>query len=498
LSDGAIDFTMLGGTPVYTYSWTDSNSVVVGVTEDLTGLPAGEYSVSAVDMNGCFIDTSIILTEPPILVGVTSVTSDYNGEDISCFDVSDGSILVVASGGTPAITYAWTDEFGNPVGSNPSVSGLPDGTYTVVLTDVNGCEFTKEIVLTEPPELTLTIDILSDYFGLPISCAGQTDGEIEAAVGGGTLGYTYSWNTVPVQTNAILSNIGEGTYVVTVVDTNGCTISETITLEGNPLPVIAPDGSMEVCQGETVTFSSNSNAVDACQWNFSNGMVLNDCGPNTLYIADVGCYDATLIVTGPLGCIDSVELIDYICIRPNPVAAFSASTYEASVFDTDVNFINESTGATDYLWDFNDGSTSTSVDVFHQFPLDQPGDYYVVLTAYNEYGCTDSASAVIHIKDEILFYIPNTFTPDGNQYNNTFGPVIGAGVSVDEYHFLVFNRWGEIVFESTTLHEMWDGAYLGNPCQDGTYTWKLFVRASDDSVQAGEQGILHGHVNILR
>jgi gliding motility-associated-like protein len=95
---------------------------------------------------------------------------------------------------------------------------------------------------------------------------------------------------------------------------------------------------------------------------------------------------------------------------------------------------------------------------------------------------------------ELILYVPNTFTPDGDQFNNTFFPVLTAGYNVESYDFMIFNRWGELIFESQTVGEGWDGTYRNNKCQDDVYTWKLSLRRSfnDDREE------FVGHVSLLR
>jgi len=110
----------------------------------------------------------------------------------------------------------------------------------------------------------------------------------------------------------------------------------------------------------------------------------------------------------------------------------------------------------------------------------------------------DSTSNGIIIKDVLLIYVPNTFTPDGNLYNNNFKPVIGSGVSSENYEFIIFNRWGELIFSTNNPNEAWDGSYNGKECQDGTYVWMLVITASADVIESGERYQYTGHVNILR
>ena len=169
-----------------------------------------------------------------------------------------------------------------------------------------------------------------------------------------------------------------------------------------------------------------------------------------------------------------------------------------SIFDSDVNITNTSSGAVDYYWDFGDGETSEGENPYHQFPFGQPGYYEILLIATSQYGCQDSATKTIEIREELLIYVPNTFTPDGDQYNNTFKPVIGIGVSPEGYVFEIYNRWGELIFVSHDPAGAWDGTYFGKYCQDGTYTWKLAFVISDDVIGGGEKKTYVGHVNILR
>lgn len=497
-SDGGIDLTFSGGTPQYTYFWTDGDGNTVGNTEDLTGLPADTYSVTITDANGCFINTSIILTEPQALSGVTSVTSNYNGSQISCNGQSDGAIDVVADGGVPNYNYVWTDATGGQIGNNDLVQGVPAGTYTVEISDANGCTFTTDILVEEPTPVTATLDIVSDYNGYPISCAGVNDGEVCATGTGGTPGgYNYLWDTNPPTQGQCATDLGQGTYTVTIVDVNGCVGTEQIFLQGNPPPTLNPAPAVAVCQGALVTFQSFSNPEDQCQWTLSNGMVIDDCGPNTLYIEEAGCLDATLTVTGELGCVDSVLLEDYICILSNPIAQFYADPWIGTIVESDISFWNTSIGGDYYLWDFGDGGAgSTDTNPQHDFG-GSVNDYAVTLIAYSIDGCSDTIVEYVSIDGEVIFYVPNTFTPDDDDYNEYFKPVFNEAYLPENIIFMVFNRWGELVFQADTedeIREGWDGTYKGRPCQDGTYTWKLQFK--DTSTDKKE--IHTGHVNIIK
>jgi gliding motility-associated-like protein len=164
-----------------------------------------------------------------------------------------------------------------------------------------------------------------------------------------------------------------------------------------------------------------------------------------------------------------------------------------------VNFNNTTTGASNYLWNFGDNSTtSTLEEPSHNYSGNNVGNYLITLIAYSPLGCTDTAYATIQIQEELIFYVPNTFTPDNDNYNQTFQPVFTSGFDPYDYTLLIFNRWGEIVFESHDATVGWDGSYGSNGeiemVQDGTYTWKIEFKTNKND----ERKMVIGHVNILK
>ena len=169
---GKVTATASGGTPAYSFLWSTG-----ATTAMISNLTAGTYTVTVTDANNCKCISSVTLTEPIELE--CWVTID---EDIECFGDNTGKLTVSASGGTPGYTYAWSN------GANTAmISNLPAGTYTVTVTDANGCICTKSMTLTQPPLLTCDITINDN-----ISCTGYNDGKVTANANGGTPGYTYA------------------------------------------------------------------------------------------------------------------------------------------------------------------------------------------------------------------------------------------------------------------------------------------------------------------
>jgi gliding motility-associated-like protein len=148
------------------------------------------------------------------------------------------------------------------------------------------------------------------------------------------------------------------------------------------------------------------------------------------------------------------------------------------------------------VWNFGDESASTNeFEPTHTFPDDGDGTYLIELIAYSPLGCPDTAWQIVHVKEEVIFYVPNTFTPDFDDFNETFKPVFTAGYDPFDYTLLIFDRWGEIIWESHNAQVGWDGTYANSyKVQDGTYVWKIeFKTTSTD-----ERIMVTGHVNVIR
>ncbi|PZO28607.1 MAG: hypothetical protein DCE86_11910 [Flavobacteriaceae bacterium] len=210
-STGAINLTPTGGVPPYTYNW------VGGITtEDRSGLAAGTYSVTITDANGCTGTVSgITVTQPTAALGGTAIKTD-----VSCNGGSNGTATVSASGGTPPYTYSWAPSGG----TNAMATGLAANTYTVTVTDNNGCQITRTATVNQPAAALSGTISKTD-----VSCNGGNNGTATVTATGGTTPYSYSWSPSG-GTNATATGLAAGTYTVTVTDFNGCQITRTATV----------------------------------------------------------------------------------------------------------------------------------------------------------------------------------------------------------------------------------------------------------------------------
>ncbi|RIV17852.1 hypothetical protein DYU11_30730 [Fibrisoma montanum] len=208
-ADGAVSLTVLGGTVPDTYQWSNGATV-----EDLIGLTAGVYSVTVTDVNNCTITTSVSLTQPAVLSLTTSSTN------VACNGARTGAINLTVSGGTTPYRYAWSNTSGLPGATTEDLTGLSAGTYTVIVTDANGCTATTSVTITEPPALAVQLTEQD------AACNGAANGSVNLTVSGGTPAYTYRWSNGA--TTEDLTGLVAGTYSVTVTDANSCTIGGSV------------------------------------------------------------------------------------------------------------------------------------------------------------------------------------------------------------------------------------------------------------------------------
>jgi gliding motility-associated-like protein len=242
-----------------------------------------------------------------------------------------------------------------------------------------------------------------------------------------------------------------------------------------------------------------SAGITNCQWFVDGQLVSTDCGStDTLEYSIPGGYEVTLTFESAEGCVGSTTEVDFINVYGIPTAAFSAQPQPTNVLDTEIFFTNLSTGATIYSWEFGpngDLGTSIDVDPVFTFPDSMESTYDVCLWAFNDYGCVDSTCETITIDGQFMLYVPNAFTPDADGLNDYFMPQ-GSGYDNEDYGFLVFDRWGELIFESYNVDVAWDGRVKGTStiAKQDVYVWK--VVAKNNYTQEKKEYV--GHVTLLK
>ncbi len=454
-----------------TYSWDQG---IVDGSSVAPPLGTTFYTVIGTDANGC--ENTDILT-----ITVNSLPIIDGGLDqIIC---SGEPVTLTATGGN---SFVWTAPVVDGVAFNP----IATATYTVTGTGANGCENTDDVIVTVNP--------------IPVISAGQDiagcDGTQYTLTGsGGGAGAVYVWDNGVTDGVAFNSPIGSTTYTVTGTDANGCENTDQVVVDIQTAPIVSfTFVQNENCVPVSATFTNTSAPIGVnCVWTFGDGTVINNCGTVSNVFDTPGSFDATLQVESTNGCVATQTQLGIINVSPYPVANFDFSPDEVTSLFNEVTFDNQSVGAINYVWSFGDASVTSNLEnPVHAYPEDLAGAYQVMLIASNAAGCTDTAYRFINISEELLFYVPNAFTPNNDQFNSTFLPVFTTGFNPQEYTLLIYNRWGEAIFESHNAEIGWNGYYGngGTPCKEGVYTWKIQFRTSADN----DRRTVTGHVNLLK
>jgi gliding motility-associated-like protein len=473
-------YTVVAGTLIPSTASFVNTSCGAGGTIGVTGLTNGQtYSFDIEDNSGCNISVSGVFT------GLSPVTLTYP-QTSYCIDEGPTSPSVNGSAGG-----AFTSTAGlviDPATGVIQIANSIPGTYTVNYTSPAGsCAANASFTLTIHP--------------LPIVDAGNaiivcSNEPITLSASGAN---TYAWDNGVLNGIPFIPPLGTTTYTVTGTSLAGCSSTDqvNVTVNGGP-PVTFVADTLIGCSPLTVQFTNTTPNVQFCTWDFGNGTSSTSCGTVSQTFVIGGCYDITLSIVDNFGCGGTLSNTDMICVEENPDAGFIPSTNSVSEINSTVLFTNTTVGATSFLWDFGDFSPTSSLeDANHDYLGNELGNYIVTLIASTPFGCADTAAAVIVMREDLLFYVPNTFTPDGDTYNEEFTPIFYSGFDADDYHLTIFNRWGEIVFESYNYEKGWDGSYGSNKektAQQGTYTWKIEFKTTRND----ERKTVVGHVTILR
>jgi gliding motility-associated-like protein len=276
-----------------------------------------------------------------------------------------------------------------------------------------------------------------------------------------------------------------GEYNIQLVVSNGsCSDTTFRTIEIlPPSPVADFTGPAQGCAPLRVQFNNLSENAVVSTWSFGDGNQSTANNPVYTYYQP-GIYSVTLTVVGPDGSTDVMTQEQIIYVYANATASFAVTPNNVSVPGEPVYCLNLSANASTYVWDFGDGSTSTEESPLHYYQ--EQGDYDVSLIATNENGCADTLTllGLVNADDAGLIEFPNAFSPNvvessGGFYNihsldnDVFFPMHKG---VEEYQLQIFNKWGELIYESNEISKGWDGYYRGQLVKQDVYVWKVDAR----------------------
>lgn len=466
-----------------------------------TYLTDGNYNAELIvsSSHGCFdtlVETVTIFPEP-----ATDFTT-INACLYAQAEFNDNTSITA-----PYTISNWDWDFGDgSSGSNQNESHqyASDGIYNVTLTttSINGCTNSQSGTVEIYP-------IPVAGFSSTTICVNEPPTvftDLSTVSSGSVVGWTWDFGLGASNQQHPSFNFGnEGNFTVmlTVESNHGCldSIENQVVVYEKPQATFTSDET-RVCNPGSINFmdgsSSNSTSIDHWEWDFFNGQNPTDQNPTANYLNETGevvYYDVQLIVTNGYGCKDTTLVNDYIAVVPTPEANFYSAPSLLTINQTETEFVNQSINSNEYAWDFGDnGQGSNEQNPTYEYPGVQQ-DYVVQLIAYNyDQFCSDTTYGTIIIKDVIIFYIPNIFTPDNDDYNQVWQPVFTSGVEPQDYHMWVFNRYGETIWESYDYSAAWNGHYGGELVEDGVYVWKIEFKET----MSDKKHTYTGHVTIVK
>jgi gliding motility-associated-like protein len=492
----ATSFTDLStptASPIVGWSWNFGDGATSNVQNPshTYALP-GTYNATLIitDANGCK-DTIVlpVIVNPFIIAAFTfDIVCEGNATQFTDnSSIASGSII------------GWNWNFGDgttSIAQNPIHVYNIGGTYTatLIVTGNSGGTDTIQHVITVYPKPNANFSAVSVCIN---DVTNFTD--LSTIPNGSIVSWYWNFddgNTSNLQ-NPSHTYILSGMFNVMLIVTSdqGCkdTVFIGVRVHANPVVDFNAD-PREGCEPLFVNFIDISTVtggiISNWLWDFGDGQT-SIAPQNAGHTYDTnGSYDVTLTVTSNYGCVATATIIDMILVHPNPIAGFYASPSSSSQLEPILTFVDLSTGASQWIWNFGDGHGSSVQSPHHEFA--DTGYYNVTQYVYNVYGCMDTASQTVHIRPEYSFYIPNTFTPNGNGMNDHFFPKGTQFENTDNIMY-IFDRWGEMIFETNDLNTGWDGTYKGNKVQVGVYVWRIIATDLE-----GNKYDYMGHVNVIR
>lgn len=440
LSNGSINISVSGGSPAYTYLWSNG-----ATTQDINGLAAGNYSVTITDANGCSTAASYTITQPPLLSAFITTLNT-----LSCFGDSNGSLRINATGGGSPYTYIWTKN-GTFYANTRTVAGLTAANYQARVTDANGNIVTRNYNLTQPSQIQYTVNATTN-----VTCLGGTNGAINISVSGGAGGYTYLWKKVGVpsfsRTTQDISGLSQGQYNVTIRDASGCTITSspaiTITQPATSVTITTPANGI---QNPTINGASNGSininvagGTPSYTYSWSNGATTQDISglPDGTY---------TVTVTDANGCVSSQTFT----LSEPPVFSVSISLIQAilcngntgSLQATAVGGVPNAGPSYNYEWFDISGGTPVSLGITTATINNLSGGIYrVVATDNNSNTVSDDFTL---IEPSVLSFTSTTSTNvlcfGGN--DGTAGVAVTGGTTGYTY---AWTKTGDASFSKNT------------------------------------------------
>ncbi|MGF1565680.1 MAG: choice-of-anchor L domain-containing protein [Flavobacteriales bacterium] len=469
--------TVSGGQAPYNFNWTAGNQFL-GWQQNLTASSSGNQTYTLTVSDGCGQDESVninlTIQSPPVTINLPTFVT---GPCTEVFNLSP-----VLDGGSGGFQYTWTVN-GAPFATTANINFQSFDDAVVQLSVVDQCgatdAFALDVFIVNPP---LIVDLGEDLFA---SCLDNTEIDVEIVSGAG--GYEYEWfvDGVSVGTDPTAEVQSFFTVPVLVSVTDGCggAASDELIYNIPDIPLtLTLSADTAICAGDAITISALATGGEEgffYEWNS-----LGAFGPNQF----IAPYESAVYpITATDICGKTISGDVFVEVQ----YLFSNFTVSATETENQYQFFGAPSPECDeciYAWDFGDGSASDEANPLHTF--DGLSDYQVSLQVTNAIGCTDIAYTLIN--GPVLLYIPNAFTPNNDGINDVFRI---TGSSIQRFEIIIFNRWGEKVYESTDINQVWDGSHEGGNYYVPNDIYQYVVKVKGFDTDAFERS---GTVSVMR
>ena len=456
-SDGGLNATVTGGTFPYTFSWSNT-----AVTEDLVNVTAGNYTLTVTDINGCIEDASFDITQP-----ISALSSTLNPTAVICNGGTTGSIQSFVSGGTAPYTYSWSNG-----ATTSSLDQIPAGPYSLTVTDSKGCFAFTGTMVNQPSNPLNAVPTITDA-----SCYNYSDGEVVLNISGGTAPYTFSWanNNQIVLNNPseTISELSANDYLVRIYDRNNCLWQQVITV-GQPMPFLTTlQPTNTLCNGG----SDGSISMSVIGGTLPYSVLWSD-GQTTTNATGLqqGFYSVT--VTDDQGCI----VRDTVTVgQPLPIYLVVDAEELSCIDQQDASIsVLAAGGIQPYTYSWSNGGVANNINDL------VAGTY--VLTITDDHGCVKVETITIDPVDNGCINPVNTFTPNGDNYNDTW--VIENLDLYPNAKVQVFNKWGNLVHSQQGVYDPWDGTYGDKLLPSEVYYYIIDLYNNEENKYTGSITII--------
>ena len=487
-TDGSATAIMTPSDGTETFLW--SNGQTTATASNLSG---GDYTCTISASSGCVGNITVTVTEIPSM-GL-SIT---NQNDASCNSLNTGLVQVGVTDGTPPYSYSWDQS----TSITNEATDLFAGTHSITITDDNGCTGQITATIGEPDALSIS-DLTPDS----VIC-GDAFISLQATGNGGSSPYIYTWtangSSIDVGQTITVNPVANNTqYCVTLSEE--CGSPETVeclsvTFPNSITPIIAPDVQVQCVPGDFLFYNNTIEGADVqtTEFAFSNGDTYTADGTESIQCTFEfpGTYDCYVTITSNYGCTYTEDFQNIITVTPPPIANFTLSKNPATWFETEIQTTESCIGnVVDFQW-FSPSALSlisNEGSAMITYPEGVSGTYPITLIATTNEGCSDTTTLDVEIVPDVIFYAPNSFTPDDDEHNQTW-TIFVEGIDVQNFTLEIFNKWGETIWETNDIKAQWDGTYHKGIVPQGTYIWRAIYKEREND---GRQ-IHTGYVNVIR